>query len=411
MVPPRIFAAMSTKTIHLPASKSLANRALIVQALAPAGAVALDNLSAAQDTQTLRRLLGEVTDGATLDVGPAGTTFRFLTAYLCTRPGTQVLTGSERMLQRPCAPLVDGLRQLGAEVTYLGEEGFPPLRIGGFGPAGGAQCTVAGDISSQFLSALLLIGPVLPNGLTLHWTGELVSRPYLEMTVALMRRFGADVRVDARAVHVAAQPYRGGDYTVESDWSAASYAAAWTAVQPIGTEVHCSSLYDVSLQGDRVTADLIASWGVETDFDEAGARFRKTHDAPPAHWEYNFEACPDLAQTFSVLAAVTGTTALMTGLRTLKIKETDRVAALQAELAKVGVFLSRLPEKFTPGSAEEHYLQEGQASWAGTVEIGTYHDHRMAMAFALLRTVGGVRFEDGGVVGKSWPGFWGEMGY
>ena len=400
---------MSTKLIRLPASKSLANRALIIRALAPAGAVTLGNVSEAKDTQTLVALLDEVADGATLDCGPAGTTFRFLAAYLCTRPGTQTLTGSARMLQRPCAPLVDGLRQLGAAIEYLGEEGYPPLRIGGFGPAGGADCTVAGDISSQFLSAILMVGPVLPKGLTLHWTGQLVSRPYLEMTVALMRHFGADVRVDAQSVHVAAQPYRGGDYVVESDWSAASYAAAWTAVQPVGTEAVCPRLYDESLQGDRRAADIVVAWGVETVFDAEGARFRKTRDAPPAHWEYDFAPCPDLAQTFSVLAAITGTTALMTGLRTLAIKETDRVAALRTELAKVGVSLAKLPAKFTPGMDGEHYLQEGRATWEGTVEIGTYHDHRMAMAFALLRTVGEVAFEDEGVVVKSWPGFWEEM--
>ena len=400
-----------THTIHLPASKSLANRALIIRALAPPRAVTLDNLSDAKDTQTLLALLDEVDDGATLDCGPAGTTFRFLAAYLCTRPGSQTLTGSARMLQRPCAPLVDGLRQLGAQITYLGEEGYPPLQIGGFDGEARAQTTLAGDVSSQFLSAILMLGPVLPEGLTLHWTGELVSRPYLEMTVALMRHFGAEVRVDAAAVRVSPGGYRGGTYSVESDWSAASYAAAWTAVQPEGTEVHCPRLYDVSLQGDRVTADIVSAWGVTTDFDEAGARFRKTRDVTPAHWEYDFEACPDLAQTFSVLAAVTGTTALMTGLQTLRIKETDRIAALQAELAKVNVFLSRLPAKFTPGVAGEHYLQEGQATWAGVVDIATYHDHRMAMAFALLRTLGEVRFEDEDVVVKSWPGFWGEMGY
>ena len=400
-----------TKIVHLPASKSLANRALVIGALAPAGSVRLDNVSAAKDTQTLVALLSEIDDGATLDVGPAGTTFRFLTALLCTRPGTQTLTGSERMLQRPCAPLVDGLHQLGAEIDYLGEEGFPPLRIGGFGPAVSDQATLAGDISSQFLSAILMVGPVLPKGLTLHWTGELVSRPYLAMTVRLMRHFGADVRVDAQSVRVAAQPYRGGDYSVESDWSAASYAAAWTAVQPVGTETICPMLYDDSLQGDRVTADIIAEWGVETAFEDAGVRFRKTRDEAPQLWEYDFEACPDLAQTFSVLSAVTGTTALMTGLQTLSIKETDRVAALKTELAKVGVSLAKLPAKFTPGMTGEHYMQEGKAEWGGRVDIATYHDHRMAMAFALLRTVGDVSFEDEGVVVKSWPGFWEEMGY
>ncbi len=397
-------------TIPLPASKSLANRALVIQALAPAGRVTLHNVSDAQDTQTMVALLGQVADGATLDVGPAGTTFRFLTAYLCTQPGTQTLTGSARMLQRPCAPLVDALRQLGASIAYLGEEGFPPLRIRGFGESPTAAAELPGDISSQFLSALLMVGPVLPKGLTLHWTGELVSRPYLDMTVAMMRHFGAEVAVGDQQITVAAQAYSGGDYTVESDWSAASYVAARVAAGDIGEEAFCPRLFDDSLQGDRVTANIVEDWGVETTFGDGGARFRKTSHTSPGMWEYDFAKCPDLAQTFSVLCAVGGTTALFQGLQTLRIKETDRIAALRTELAKVGVTLSKLPARLLGGASGEHYLQEGKATWEGTVHVETYHDHRMAMAFALLRRLGDVSFEDEGVVGKSWPGFWGAMG-
>lgn len=399
-----------TRTVELPSSKSLANRALVIQALAPAGSVRLDIAEAAKDTETLTRCLAGVADDATLDVGPAGTTFRFLTAYLCTRPGTQTLTGSARMLERPCDPLVDGLRQLGADIEYLGEEGYPPLSIGGFPAGPGTETTLAGDVSSQFLSAILMIGPVLPKGLTLHWTGTLVSRPYLEMTVRLMRHFGAEVEMDVSSVRVSAKPYTGGQYAVEADWSAASYAAAFATVQPVGTEIFCPNLHDASLQGDRVSADIIAEWGVDAAFEDDGVRFRKTRDVAPAMWEYDFEKCPDLAQTFSVLCAVTGTTALMTGLQTLAIKETDRIAALKTELAKVGVSLAKLPGKFTPGMSDAHYMQEGKAAWDGAVHFATYHDHRMAMAFALLRTVGEVSFEDESVVVKSWPGFWEEMG-
>ncbi len=396
--------------VPLPASKSLANRALVIQALAPARSVTLHNVSTAQDTQTMVDLLTQVADGATLDVGPAGTTFRFLTAYLCTQPGTQILTGSARMLQRPCAPLVDALRQLGAEIEYLGEEGFPPLRIGGFGESSNDVAELPGDISSQFLSALLMIGPVLPKGLRLHWTGELVSRPYLDMTVAMMRHFGAEVTVQDQQIVASAQPYFGGEYTVESDWSAASYVAARVAASDVGTEVLCPMLFDGSLQGDRVTADIVKDWGVETSFEEGGARFRKTSSALPAVWEYDFAKCPDLAQTFAVLCAVGGTTALYQGLQTLKIKETDRISALKTELAKVGVSLARLPNQLLGGASGEHYLQEGKAAWEGAVRIATYHDHRMAMAFALLRMIGEVTFEDERVVGKSWPDFWENMG-
>ena len=185
------------------------------------------------------------------------------------------------------------------------------------------------------------------------------------MTANLMRHFGADVRIDDSSVHVAAEPYTGGQYVVEADWSAASYAAAWTAVQAVGAEVYCPRLYDNSLQGDRVTADIIAEWGVEAAFESEGVRFRKTQPTPPEHWEHDFEACPDLAQTFSVLSAVTGTTALMTGLQTLAIKETDRLKALKTELSKVGVSLAKLPPHFSPGLTGTYYLQEGRAAWGG----------------------------------------------
>ena len=400
------------ETVQLPASKSLANRALVIQALAPARAVTLDNVSAAEDTQTLAAHLGRVADGVTLDCGPAGTTLRFLAAYLCTQPGVQVLTGSARMLERPIGPLVEALRTLGATVDYLGAEGYPPLRVGGFGesPVGHAV-TLPGDISSQYLSALLLVGPVLPQGLTLRWTGQLVSRPYVEMTIALMREFGAEVDVDDSTVRVAARRYSGGHYRVEADWSAASYVAAHVAIARVGTTVYCPGLLAESLQGDRVTADMIRDWGVETAFDDGGARFRKTGGGAPATFERDFTTCPDLAQTFAVLCGVTGATALYTGLETLGIKETDRVAALKAELAKVDVYLSKLPPHFSPDPTRAHYMQEGRASVAGPVALATYADHRMAMSMALLLHLGPVTIEHPAVVRKSWPDFWEAMGY
>ena len=253
------------------------------------------------------------------------------------------------------------------------------------------------------------MAPFCRKAYQLHWTGELVSRPYLDMTVAMMRHFGAAVEIAEQTVTVRPQPYTGGGYTVESDWSAASYVAARVAASEVGTEVLCPMLFDESLQGDRVTASIVKDWGVETAFEDGGARFRKTSDTAPAMWECDFAACPDLAQTFAVLCAATNTTALYQGLQTLKIKETDRIAALKTELAKVGVSLAKLPDQLLGGAAGEHYLQEGKATWTGTVHIETYHDHRMAMAFALLRKFGKVSFEDEGVVGKSWPGFWEEM--
>ncbi len=392
-------------TVELPASKSLANRALIIQALGK-DELTIENLSEAKDTSTLARLLGEIEDGATLDCGPAGTTFRFLTALLCTKPGSQTLTGSARMLQRPIKPLVDALKALGADISYLGEEGYPPLQIGDAPLTASAKTSLPGDTSSQFLSALMLISPVLPKGLEIEWTGQLVSRPYLEMTAALMNRFGASIQIQNQTITIAAQPYSGGTYAVESDWSAASYVAGWIAMSPVGTEITCPLLEDNSLQGDHQFTHWISEWGVESQFSKTGVTFKRVTDNHPAQWECDFETSPDLAQTFAVLCACTGTTALFTGLQTLSLKETDRIAALQAELQKVGVFKSKLPTRFSPNSSKIYYMLEGLASWEGTVDISTYHDHRMAMAFALLATKGEVHIDDATVVEKSWPGFW-----
>ncbi len=395
-------------TVNLPASKSLANRGLIIQALC-SNELEIKNISTAKDTTTLAHLLSQIEEGATLDCGPAGTTFRFLTALLCMKSGTQTLTGSERMLQRPIGPLVDALRELGADISYLGKEGYPPLKIGEAPLTASAKTSLPGDTSSQFLSALMLISPVLPKGLEIEWTGELVSRPYLEMTAALMNRFGASVKIEDQTIVVNAQPYSGGIYAVESDWSAASYVAGWAAMSPVGTELSCPLLEDVSLQGDRQLTNWISEWGVESTFSETGLTFKKVTDTKPLNWECDFESSPDLAQTFAVLCACSGTTALFTGLQTLSIKETDRIAALQAELQKVGVFMSKLPARFSPNSQKTYYMFEGQATWEGALNIATYHDHRMAMAFALLASRGTVYIEDAKVVEKSWPSFWDEL--
>ena len=255
------------------------------------------------------------------------------------------------------------------------------------------------------------MAPVLPQGLLLEWSGELVSRPYLEMTVGLMRHFGAEVAVDTSHIRVSAKPYRGGSLTVEGDWTAASYVAARVACAETGTQVWCPTLTRDSLQGDRQLVEMMQDWGVETEFAEGGARFRKTPAASPALWEYDFTNCPDLAQTFSVLAAFHGTTLLLEGLQTLLIKETDRVAALKSELAKVGVSLAKLPGHFSPGDPGVKYLQEGRAEWQGKVNFATYDDHRMAMSLALLSLRGEVELDDVAVVAKSWPGYWEGMGF
>ncbi len=394
-------------TFTLPSSKSLANRVLIIQALAAEPhTLHINKFGDAEDVQTMQRLLSQVADGAILDCGAAGTTFRFLTAYLATQPGHQTLTGSARMLERPIGPLIGALEVIGAYVEYLGKPGYPPLRIGPSPLTLNSAVTLAGDISSQFLSALLLIAPALPDGLTLNWTGKLVSRPYLDMTCALMQRFGASLTVNEQQVKVEPEGYAGGSYTVEADWSAASYAAAWAALLPLEQELVCPDLHGDSLQGDRRVCDWIAEWGVVCSFDESGVRFRKTQNITPSTFEADFNENPDLAQTFAILCAVTGTTGLFSGLETLKIKETDRIAALQQELQKVGVFLTKLPPRFAGSDDMTYYMQEGEAQWEGTVSVATYNDHRMAMAFSLLAARGAVEIGQAEVVTKSFPSFW-----
>ena len=408
---------------ELPASKSLSNRALIIKALGEQNSIRISNLSAAKDTVTLIQLLEQAEPGATLDCGPAGTTFRFLCAWLCTREGSYTLTGSKRMQERPIGVLVDALKSLGAWIEYLNQEGFPPLRINGFGLSSDQglahrpEVVINPGISSQFLSAILLIAPVLPKGLLLRWEGRLVSKPYLDMTIGLMKHFGAQIELrkgsesneqEPDRVEVATGGYKDGSYHVESDWSAASYFIAGLALRPAGTQMFIKGLKSDSLQGDRRQLDWFEEWGITTQFQSDGFFLIRNEERSPSHFEADFDACPDLAQTFSVLCAASGTTAIFSGLETLKVKETDRIAALKTELAKVGVHLSKLPAHFWPSKTGEVYMQEGKAAWEGELSISTYHDHRMAMAFALLDQIGRLRFEDPTVVEKSFPSFWTE---
>jgi len=398
--------AVQSGEFALPRSKSLSNRALIIQALLGEPSVEPFTEAEPEDVLTLHKLLRQIEDGATLDCGPAGTTFRFLTAYLITVEGTQILSGSARMLQRPIEPLVNALRQIGARIDYLGEAGFAPLSIGHISPSHSNSITIPGDVSSQFISALMLIGPSLDHGLRIEWTGSLVSRPYLDMTASLMRQYGAEIDIDDPHIEVHPAPYRKVNYHAEADWSAASYAAAWVALAEPGTQVVCKGLRQNSIQGDSGLVDWISAWGVSARFDESGLTFIRTEQVQPETFEADFNDCPDLAQTFSVLCAVTGVTGLFTGLQTLALKETDRIAALQAELQKVGVFLSKLPKRFSPAADVTYYMQEGMAEWEGEARFETYHDHRMAMALSLLSHRGRVQINDPEVVRKSFPKYW-----
>jgi 3-phosphoshikimate 1-carboxyvinyltransferase len=391
-------------TGRLPASKSEANRALLLQRLAGGGTLA--NLSEANDTVLMTRLLDQAATTDLLDAQDAGTVMRFMTAYLAVTSWRGTLTGAARMKQRPIAILVDALRALGADITYAEKEGYPPLVFGGQPLAvrtEPAELTVRGDISSQYISALLMVGPTLPGGLRLRLTGEIGSRPYIKMTLKLMRHFGATA-TEVRPDEIAVQPggYRPADYTVESDWSAASYWYALVALAPAGASVVLPGLREKSWQGDHVIQIIMRPLGVETEFlaDGSGARLTQipATPAPAGAPTTDFTDCPDLAQTVAVVVAALGRRRRFTGLHSLRIKETDRIAAIQNELRKFG---ADMPE-VEPGVFEVQpgtFRVEGQ-----TVE--TYEDHRMAMAFAPLAMRGPLLVHEPQVVRKSYPSFW-----
>jgi 3-phosphoshikimate 1-carboxyvinyltransferase len=391
-------------TAQLPASKSEANRALILQALAGGGT--LDNLSDANDTQLMQRLLATASAAAELSAEDAGTVMRFLTAYLSVTNWRGRLTGTARMQERPIAVLVEGLRQAGGQIEYLNNEGYPPLEIAGF--AANAEATaptelaVRGDISSQYISALLMVGPRLPGGLRLTLTGHVSSRPYINMTLALMQLFGADYTADGNVLTVQPIPYRPTDYIIESDWSAASYWYSMVALGPVGSEITLPRLRQKSLQGDQAIAEIMTHFGVVTTFLSDGVHLKQQPLAPQTKIQtLDFTDCPDLAQTVAVVAAALARPVDMTGLESLRIKETDRIAALQAELAKFGGDL------FDIGAGRFRAQSENFA--VNNQSVATYHDHRMAMAFAPLATLGPLKIEAPTVVRKSYPQFWKEL--
>ncbi|MEO0731497.1 MAG: 3-phosphoshikimate 1-carboxyvinyltransferase [Bacteroidota bacterium] len=393
-----------TGRIALTGSKSIANRALIIRALTEGG-FPIHRLAAADDTVRLVQMLESEED--LLDAGPAGTTFRFLTGFLSRRPGYQVLTGSQRMKERPIGILVDALRELGADITYLEKEGYPPLRIGHSQLDAASELTIAADTSSQYISSLLMLAPTLPKGLKLTLAGEIVSVPYIKMTLSLMAYFGVEHRWEGQTIVVAPQAYQPREFTVEADWSAASYYYGLAALAP-EADLQIDGLFAESVQGDAVVADLYTRFGVTSAFNETGVRIQKVAGAAvPPLFEQDFVECPDIAQTLMATCAGLGVQGLYTGLQTLFIKETDRVVAMKTELGKLGVSLYKIPARMSGKTGIQYFGQEGKADFtAGTPTFATYHDHRMAMALAPLALLHPVRIEDPEVVGKSYPDFY-----
>lgn len=393
-------------TVNLPASKSISNRALIIYALS-GGKDQPENLSDCDDTTVIIDALRTMPE--VINIKAAGTAMRFMTAYLSVTPGTHVLTGTERMQHRPIGVLVDALRRLGAQIEYAGEEGYPPLRITG-GSLEGGLLEIPGNVSSQYISALLIIAPMLKKGLTLRLLDNVISRPYIDLTLWMMGEFGAEAKWDsADTIVVQPKPYTLRDYYIENDWSAASY---WYELLALNddpeSEVRLTGLMDGSKQGDSITRYIFSLLGIKTKLSTKKAGIPQTITLKKnghcvKKLEYDFVNCPDLTQTFVVVCAAMNIPFHFTGLSTLKIKETDRIEALKREMRKLGYVV-----KDTNGC---------ELSWDGerceteeTAGIDTYEDHRMALAFApYAMKYQGVIINNPQVVSKSYPNFWDDL--
>ncbi|WP_299702771.1 3-phosphoshikimate 1-carboxyvinyltransferase [uncultured Pontibacter sp.] len=381
--------------IQLPASKSEANRALIIAALA-GGESKLHNLSEANDTQLLQKLLKS--DSDSIDAEDAGTVMRFLTAYYAITGQQKTLTGTERMCQRPIKVLVEALQELGAGIEYLGKEGYPPLKISGFKGNGKKRLKVRSDISSQYISALIMVAPLLPEGLELELESKVSSRPYIEMTLALMKHFGVEAIFEGNTITVPHQKYQSATFSVESDWSAASY---WYSMAALAKEADITllGLREVSHQGDKAIVDIMRRLGVHTEFKPEGVRLTKKHSEK--RLSYDFSNCPDLAQTIVALCAAIGVTLEMNGIESLRIKETDRIQALQIEVLGMGASL----EERSPGI----FQMKPTLMINRELNFRTYQDHRMAMAFAPIALLQPVQIQEPEVVRKSYPQFWEDL--
>jgi 3-phosphoshikimate 1-carboxyvinyltransferase len=409
-------------TVHLTGSKSECNRALIIEALSD-GKVKVENVSDAADAVLLAGILrgtksevlsleSEVLsqrskdlelrtqDLRLVDIGPAGTAMRFLTAYFAIQDNEVILTGSQRMKERPIGILVDALRELGAHIDYEEKEGFPPIKLKGSFEQHTSKISIKGNISSQYITALLLIAARLPFGLELHIEGELTSRPYVEMTLAMLETAKIQHSWEGNVITISNQEFATTSLHVEPDWSAASY---WYAIAALAdeAELFLTGLTQYSLQGDSVITEIMANFGITSQFKDGGVHLTK-EVKPLARKIFDLKECPDLAQTIIVVCAALGHEATFTGLETLKIKETDRILALQTELAKMGVKLIEKGQVYKLDCSEKFMPER--------MFINTYHDHRMAMAFApLALIIPQLEFENGPVVDKSYPAFWTDL--
>ena len=385
-----------TARIDLPASKSISNRALILNALSYSPYDIL-NLSDCDDTLVTLNALDS--NDTTFDIGAAGTAMRFLTAFLSKTVGEWIITGSERMKQRPIKILVDALNSLGAKIEYIEKEGYPPLKIYGCALTGG-EIHLNGSVSSQYISALMMIAPFMQSGLKIILDGKIISRPYIEMTIQMMQEFGAEIDLTDNTILIEPQDYTPIEYLVESDWTAASYWYEILSLVGHGN-IFLNGLFQNSYQGDSCVADIFEQLGIHTTYMSEGVLLTSTKINTPS-MEYDFTDQPDLAQTLAVTCCLKGVPFIFRGLHSLKIKETDRIAALINELQKLGFIVTE--------------AGEGILTWEGElceptekIIIETYEDHRMAMAFTPAAIFQPITIKHPEVVSKSYPNFWKDI--
>lgn len=392
-------SVISNKTIAITGSKSETNRLLLLQALYPE--IQIENSSNSDDSEAMTKALSQTSQTTIIDIHHAGTAMRFLTAFYSMQEGNEVvLTGSDRMKERPIKILVDALNELGAEISYEAKEGFPPIRIKGQ-KITKSKVTLKADVSSQYISALLLIAPKLENGLELTLEGEITSVPYIKMTLALLNEIGVKTSfIDNRIIVIPTNNVSKNKLIVESDWSSASYWYSIVALSDVGTKITLSSYKQNSLQGDSALAEIYTNFGVKTVFKEYQIFLHKVENFKPETLNLKLDDCPDIAQTIAVTAFGLGIGCHLTGLHTLKIKETDRLEALKTELTKLGAEIS---------VTNDSLHLKASATIIENVSIATYQDHRMAMSFAPLALKTSITIENAEVVSKSYPTFWEDL--
>ncbi|WP_299338250.1 3-phosphoshikimate 1-carboxyvinyltransferase [uncultured Psychroserpens sp.] len=384
--------------ITITGSKSESNRLLLLQALYPELEIA--NVSNSDDSKVMAKALSSTSN--LIDIHHAGTAMRFLTAYFAMQNGREVvLTGSDRMKERPIEILVDALTQLGANISYTEQHGCPPLHIKGANLVKD-KVTLKANVSSQYISALLLIASRLENGLELSLEGKITSVPYINMTLDLLRQVGIETRFKDQVITVQPKHSKLSSRTlvVESDWSSASYFYSIIALSPIGTQITLSAYRKTSLQGDSVLAELYQAFGVQTSFETDSITLKKIESHQSQHLQFQLNNSPDIAQTIAVTCLGLGVNCVLDGLHTLKIKETDRLVALKNELEKLGA---------TVDITEDNLKLHATSNIENEVSIATYNDHRMAMAFAPLALKTTLFIEDHMVVSKSYPTFWEDL--